>query len=178
MANKVDVDQLKTDDPALARFARQVIQAIRTLDTRFLGSLTSRALVWSTFGVRGPVRHEAYYETRTTDATQTRLAQFPLRDNCVSKINCPVTGRSTANTGYSVELEVAYKRNGTSVAIVGGGAVTLVNEREDTAGFAATLSTVTVNSDVYVVVLVTGAASTTMDWSCTPRVQEQPTVPR
>lgn len=177
MSNKLNVGALRSGIAAVDAWAVQIAEAIRTLATSFGGAVNVPAITWMPFGRNGPAIWSGFYQLRTTNATQARIATYALRDKAVSKVAACITGRSTANNGYGVDLEVTYKRNGTAVAIVGGGTLTRANEREDVAGWDTTISTVTVGSDVFLLVLVTGAASTTLDWACELRVQETPNGP-
>lgn len=161
-----------TGTPELARFSREVIQALRKLDVRFLGALIAKVIAWVPFGGRGPQVVNGMFYTRTLDNVQKRLAELPLRDAATSKVVCTVTAKSITGAAYSVDMTVQYTRLGTSVTTT----LALASANEVTSTWDATISTVTVGSDVSLVVLVTGASSTTIDWMCELRVYELPTV--
>ncbi len=177
MTTPEEIEVVDSAGPALSRFSRQVREALRTLDRAFRGALDSLDVTWMPFTRRGPCVYSALYKVRTTNATATRLIYYPLRDNALSKIAVCITGRTTANQGYSEDLEIAYNRTGSTIAVVGAGALTRANRRRDNILWDTAVSTVAVGSDYYLIVTVTSTASTTMDWSAELRVQEQPSLP-
>ena len=171
MANKVDVDVVTGAGPLIERFSRQVREAIRNIATNFGGALNVRDVVWAPFGVNGQKCINLYARVKTTDATQTRLLQVPLRDKALTDVSAKITGFDGSNE-YRTNIEATFTRNGTTVTTKL--AATKSNEDEDVAGWDTTISTTTIGTDVYLLVLVTGAASTTISWSATVVIQEEP----
>lgn len=99
---------------------------------------------------------------QTTNATVTTILTIPLDDNTTTKVFVELAGQSDGtNTGAAYERVAAYRRNDAGApALIG--AVATPFTAEDTAGWDITLTL----SGNNLLIQVTGAAATTIDWVC------------
>jgi hypothetical protein len=97
---------------------------------------------------------------QTTDATVTTLDSFTLASNTTVVVSWLVVAtRSTMATAAAYSVQACFRNNAGTVAQVGTTTTTVIGE--DVAGWDATAD----NSTTTIRLRVTGAASTTIQWS-------------
>jgi hypothetical protein len=133
-----------------------------------VGTISATDVVWNPGGdTTFPIVSRARKVT-TADATQTTLASYTIGTNRAVRLTVTVTGFRVSNgESYGKDMAVTYKRVAAGApAIVG--ALLESGEGKDIAGWASTIDV----SGNDVRVRVTGAAASTVDWSCELRAQE------
>lgn len=116
--------------------------------------------------------YDAVVPATTTNATPLKLYSFALPDNTVASIVAKCAARNAANTGdaYYAEFQETVQRfGGAAPSLVGSPAsATNLATNGTVTGWAVALAR-TGNNEI---VQVTGAASTTIHWSCQVEVMQ------
>lgn len=98
----------------------------------------------------------------TTDATATPLYSYAIPTNCAGRILVTIAGRKSDGSARAAYTKLASFYRASSAGAQGGSTETLGTDYESDSSWDVSVD---VSSSV-LRVLVTGAASTTVNWSC------------
>lgn len=102
-------------------------------------------------------------EEQTTNATMTEIARKALPENVRVMASVKIAGLSSGSAGANWEIQAAFER-ATGTASMTSGLLNIITPVKDAAALLWGAELAADGEDI--IVQVTGAAATTIDWAC------------